>query len=765
MSLQPSQLLKLNIELHDGEDTTIRTISTKAGKNLSELLADIMGEGLYGDRLTEEADPRLHLASTIHLLTLLLSQNQPAQGLRTLIGKSKSQEREPPEEDEEEEETGARRLRSHGKSDKKQAKVGKPAAPKRKRSRAKSGKKSAKKSKGGSGSESGSESEPEDQPPKKVVKLASNTNVRPKKGRVPQLTETTRLTTLFSSPPRTDEVHLIVSTKEARKASSEMLTEAQMPVRLTDVLIVRHELASNLYNAALQHSSFLVQGPPGSGKSLLAYQLKAYIQEQEPDARVTITTTWRTQPEERASPNSIICSAVDTLQNNLNRSKEAGDTVDLSFQGPGKHWVLLDEAQSTYADQDVHNTMLKTYQRHFVFVFFASHGSVQNVQLSTNPADVVANTPIVFDPTRRMGLRPTMNGVGGRPILGLYFTRDEYATLLKHQADLTPKLAPDLQDYIFELSGGHVGVIKSLMGVVTSQSKANGHQGMSLPTFLATFDNPADALRYSCSGDAVLRGLPSKPTIQHAANGAIVKYCKKLLIQNGPFIYPVGEVPEVAHQAHKLGWLITEAEDPEENRVRVDFPSPLHRARLGYLLMGEEVPPLDVLKLTLREFLLQVIPCFSGNALLRANPGELSVPEAQYHNEFYRACSERTGGRGMWLLPEFGNSEGKRGRIDFFMGSVGWGIEFLREGDRMDHLARFGQDGVYHVWTKNHAIKEWVVLDCRMQSTPTEPSPDEPNLLHVLFEQSDTGLRYRILDNELKPVGPPEGGPLVGDVH
>ncbi|KAJ7602039.1 hypothetical protein DFH06DRAFT_1024348, partial [Mycena polygramma] len=408
-----------------------------------------------------------------------------------------------------------------------------------------------------------------------------------------------------------------------------------------------------------------VQGPPGSGKSLLAYQLKAYIQEQEPDARVTITTTWRTQPEERASPNSIICSA---------------------------HWVLLDEAQSTYADQDVHNTMLKTYQRHFVFVFFASHGSVQNVQLSTNPADVIANTPIVFDPTRRMGLRPTMNGVGGRPILGLYFTRDEYATLLKHQADLTPKLAPDLQDYIFELSGGHVGVIKSLMGVVTSQSVR----------FTVLF----------CT---------SAHSPQHLIEGQ--RTSGNLLIQNGPFIYPVGEVPEVAHQAHKLGWLITEAEDPEENRVRVDFPSPLHRACLGYLLMGEEVPPLDVLKLTLREFLLQVIPCFSGNALLRANPGELSVPEAQYHNEFYRACSERTGGRGMWLLPEFGNSEGKRGRIDFFMGSVGWGIEFLREGDRMDHLARFGQDGAYHVWTKNHAIKEWVVLDCRMQSTPTEPSP------------------------------------------
>ncbi|KAJ7668599.1 hypothetical protein DFH06DRAFT_982505, partial [Mycena polygramma] len=444
-----------------------------------------------------------------------------------------------------------------------------------------------------------------------------------------------------------------------------------------------------------------VRGTPGSGKSLLAYQLKAYIQEQEPDARVTITTTWRTQPEERASPNSIICSAVDTLQNNLNRSKEAGDTVDLSFQGPGKHWVLLDEAQSTYADQDVHNTMLKTYQRHFVFVFFASHGSVQNVQLSTNPADVIANTPIVFDPTRRMGLRPTMNGVGGRPILGLYFTRDEYATLLKHQADLTPKLAPDLQDYIFELSGGHVGVIKSLMGVVT----------------------PSHALLYSCSGDAVTRGLPSKPAIQHAANGNIVEYCKLLLIKKGPLVYPVGEVPPVAHQAHKLGWLITEAEDPEENKVRVDFPSPLHRARLGYLLlMGEEGPPSEVRKLTLREFLLQVIPRFSGNALLRAS--QLSVPEAQYHNEFYRACSDLTGGRGMWLSPEFGSTEGKRGRIDFFMGSVGWGIEFLREGDRMgNHLARFGPNGAYYAWTQNQAIKDWVVLDCRMQSNPTKHFP------------------------------------------
>lgn len=54
------------------------------------------------------------------------------------------------------------------------------------------------------------------------------------------------------------------------------------------------------------------------------------------------------------------------------------------------------------------------------------------------------------------------------------------------------------------------------------------------------------------------------------------------------------------------------------------------------------------------------------------------------------------------------------GRIDFRIVEPSWGIEFLRDGDRLtEHCNRFLEKGTYHQWILNGLIKDWLILDYR----------------------------------------------------
>ncbi len=70
--------------------------------------------------------------------------------------------------------------------------------------------------------------------------------------------------------------------------------------------------------------------------------------------------------------------------------------------------------------------------------------------------------------------------------------------------------------------------------------------------------------------------------------------------------------------------------------------------------------------------------------------------EAQYHDEFYRACSEVLGRA--YLRSEWSDqSIGSSGRVDFFIPDVGWAIELLRDSDNIEeHIARFQPNGRYY---------------------------------------------------------------------
>jgi hypothetical protein len=113
---------------------------------------------------------------------------------------------------------------------------------------------------------------------------------------------------------------------------------------------------------------------------------------------------------------------------------------------------------------------------------------------------------------------------------------------------------------------------------------------------------------------------------------------------------------------------------------------------------------------TLRQFSrrnLRAVTRFGVGAIIRP-------VEATYQDEFYRSLHTVLG-YAMNVTSEW--SPDGVGRIDFRLSSVRWGIELLREGDRLhDHCQRFTTDGAYGKWIQQGLLEDWLVIDCRTSS-------------------------------------------------
>ncbi|KAJ7709681.1 hypothetical protein B0H17DRAFT_1190862 [Mycena rosella] len=479
----------------------------------------------------------------------------------------------------------------------------------------------------------------------------------------------------------------------------------------------RPPLVSYLYETGINFKFFLVRGTPGSGKTYLCRLLYDYIMAEDPEARLTLLTFWE---------------PVGTLQESLNNPRVAnGDSIDVADGDGRRHWVLIDEAQTTYSDAVLWSTFLKDPPSSFSIVLFASYG-IQN----NNSADII-------------------DDINGTSIPGLYFSQEDYATLLKiRQAkEELPILAPDLKQWVYEISNGHIGATDSILRTVTTQTKQLHLPEVSLDDFMGRFPSAEVALKACSRGAAFDRGLPKESALKDKKNIPAVGFLLQLLQADGLVF---DHLPDDAEQAHKKGWVTV---DEDGSTFRVEFPSLFHRVRLSYLLCGATKVPPDVDVMSLVDFVTAVVASFSTNVLRQparhtAGPrSTASIPEAQWHNEFYVGAYRVTGGSGLWLSPEFGTgSTGTVGRIDFYVkGSKMWGIEVLRDGDRIqDHLRRFLPGGAYHNWIQVGAIQEYVVLDFRSHTAPRKEFPTHPRLLHIEF--SNEYRNFEIKDNLLKPL-------------
>lgn len=87
--------------------------------------------------------------------------------------------------------------------------------------------------------------------------------------------------------------------------------------------------------------------------------------------------------------------------------------------------------------------------------------------------------------------------------------------------------------------------------------------------------------------------------------------------------------------------------------------------------------------------------------------------EAQYQNEFYRACYIILK-YNVYLTSEWSASSPTSGRADFHITSVDWTIEFVRDENRLEeHIARFNDGGKHYGAIISGQTKQSILLDFR----------------------------------------------------
>lgn len=182
-------------------------------------------------------------------------------------------------------------------------------------------------------------------------------------------------------------------------------------------------------------------------------------------------------------------------------------------------------------------------------------------------------------------------------------------------------------------------------------------------------------------------------------------------------------------ECYKMGWI--HSHETSKSGVLCFFPSRLHKKYVSFILarwpilmhhryveyyFQASAPKPFPFRLygSLEALCMSVIKSFSHKNLITSAPSlplEKERPETQFQNEWYRAFHVVVG-NGVGISSEWSGGQ-CQGRIDFRITEPCWGVEILRDGDRLSqHCNRFEKQGLYYDWISDGLIKEWLILDC-----------------------------------------------------
>jgi len=129
----------------------------------------------------------------------------------------------------------------------------------------------------------------------------------------------------------------------------------------------------------------------------------------------------------------------------------------------------------------------------------------------------------------------------------------------------------------------------------------------------------------------------------------------------------------------------------------------------------------------------------------RSLAGNTLPLEDQYQKEFYRCLYTILDGH-VVTSPEFVVKAGTEGgTIDFLVARKKWGLELLRDRDRLvGHMERFQPGGQYFSMIQSGDMERYIVLDFTVVR-PTKPRPGNtplplPQLLTNVFRVSGAPL-------------------------
>ncbi|RAH87262.1 hypothetical protein BO86DRAFT_423776 [Aspergillus japonicus CBS 114.51] len=516
---------------------------------------------------------------------------------------------------------------------------------------------------------------------------------------------------------------------------------------------LRHDLINELILRLERYHLIRINGTPASGKTTTMKLMANELLKRYPDTPLYILSGW---PERQVRAAG---GWVRYFQQQLNICI-SGDELEAY-----PSFILLDEAQESYWDTDLWVQLFKSIEKTVSvnFVLFTCYGSGK--VHGGGGRNLPTQTPMNFQLYQQISLRPE-EGIyhhSGRKEVGLLLNEDEaYKVLdqyvpsnMSNGADILTK---ELKRGLYLASGGHAGLLVSLVDALeqlpelyTLIQKCQPLDWVTASQSLFSNDQRLfQILQYL----PFARGLPRQESVQQHAFASVFK---NAVSHNGTLQSSYINDPDqqrALDDIWKQGWL--HAETVPRDTLYV-FPSQIHRWYCQCLFSPvhseKELTyssPLEMAIDAIRKF----DPCQLSGRLRTLNGDSVPI-EDQYQKEFYRCLFPLLLEYQIKMAPEYLIKTGVRsGRIDFLIEQKKWGLELLRNSDRIrQYMQRFEEDGQYFTMIKKRLIEDYVVLN----STRNAPQKGYPeyrgHLYHVVFT-NDFRI-VRIIDaSDLTEVSP-----------
>ncbi|KAA8904998.1 hypothetical protein FN846DRAFT_919559 [Sphaerosporella brunnea] len=477
----------------------------------------------------------------------------------------------------------------------------------------------------------------------------------------------------------------------------------------------RTELVAAILSRMFEHRVIHIRGTPASGKSVLLHLIREELANKYSELSTYVLNCW---PQNMSDVEST--SFVENLFH---------ATLMSIFSTPDRV-LLLDEAQTSYSDTGFWNGVLKQLvqpAQGAYIILFSCYSYPGHVPFPM--AAETAGTPLIFADAQRIGL-----SWFGDPPAGMLFRKEETVALCQRRstAKASPLIiAPDLVDWLHEMTGGHVGALVSMITIISSDRDLRKLQIISGTARLTAHDVAKVCLKDLNSFFGQIRsslfgrGFPPDNALH---NKGVASFFRAMLAKG---LLPESDIWDKdmfqgCQTSFKSGWI--QAALDENGRIIIYvFPSPLHEWFYSYKL----VPPSPEVDFDLYPGPLELVLA----VLKRFKPSQLNL-EAQFGMELYRATFDLLNGN-IVPSPEFGKKGCKGGgAVDFLIPGYGFGIELLIDGGELkDHYDRFLPGGQYHNMVGSGAIKKWIILDFRYRSVSLT-HPDMPNLYHICYSNN-----------------------------
>ncbi|KAJ5888991.1 hypothetical protein N7495_009032 [Penicillium taxi] len=439
-----------------------------------------------------------------------------------------------------------------------------------------------------------------------------------------------------------------------------------------------------------------VRGTPASGKTTLAGLLyDHYVEHKIPPT-----------PDQRSG------SYAEVISEKANR---AGYDIAPQTLHRANIVVIIDNAQDSFSDHGLWLGLIKSQtMAHWGprIALFSAYGSPTGGPESEYPYSPQG----VIGSAQTISLIPSNQPFSAR--VGLFYKRDEFDDVLARVCSRIPilKLDSGACNYLFRVTSGHPGAFFRSQLI-----RGKGH--ISEGDIRVTLDSDNAAFKF-LDKTPLRRSFVNQMKLTPAA----AEILRKVLIE--------GSVErdlekEGIKTCYQQGWLHTELVDYRSDNPPGQFPC-------------AKFP-------TIEKLVAAILQQFSRHNLRTAachfGVGAALRPiEAAYQDEFYRSAHAVLG-YSADISSEW--SPNGIGRIDFHFAAMKWGIEILREGDRLsEHCERFQPGGMYCDWIKKNHLVDWMIIDCRTSQGRAYQKP-ETKLWRAVFSNEFCELEVRDQHNTI----------------